>query len=234
MFLHYEPFKHELYSNVWISNPHLSITGRSASVRTYLARSLSCLATSLPRFLFSVSKSWVRNMMLYTSIQYHWTLTCSRIFIVPITLMRSHWDFFLAEFNRAWKWECLFWNEAEILESVLKIKNSDFGRPCRNADLPATAISYEFICSWRNTSTSRTGFFLSQLFTVNEKFNPINERLFNVGRNSKKEHFENQNLFKEYNSSFMHKQSSGTYVHIIHFRGVLVSGGQRQRICFAR
>ena len=133
--------------------------------------------------------------MLYTSIQYHWTLTCSRIFIVPITLMRSHWDFFLAEFNRAWKWECLFWNEAEILESVLKIKNSDFGRPCRNADLPATAISYEFICSWRNTSTSRTGFFLSQLFTVNEKFNPINERLFNVGHMRQKDFLPKQKRF---------------------------------------
>ena len=50
------------------------------------------------------------------------TCTWSLIFIVPITLMRSLWDFFLAEFNRAWKWECLFWKEAEILESVLKIK----------------------------------------------------------------------------------------------------------------
>ena len=48
-------------------------------------------------------------------------LTWSLIFNVPITLRRSVWDFFLAEFNRAWKWECLFWNEAEILESVLQI-----------------------------------------------------------------------------------------------------------------
>ena len=34
--------------------------------------------------------------------------------------MRSFCDFFLAEFTRAWKCECLFWNEAERLESALQ------------------------------------------------------------------------------------------------------------------
>ena len=93
----------------------LRMTGRSASALTNLSSSLSWRATSLPRWRFSLSKSYTTNnpKQLWVGKKLD---TCTWIFSAPIVLIRSVCDFFFAELTLAWRLEWRFWKEADRLE----------------------------------------------------------------------------------------------------------------------
>ena len=93
-----------------------SMTGRSASALTNLSSSLSWRATSLPRWRFSLSKSYTTSKQTKQLCVGKTLDTCTWILSAPIVLIRSVCDFFFAELTLAWRLEWRFWKEADRLE----------------------------------------------------------------------------------------------------------------------